>query len=323
MSPQRVYGIVSLGGGVLCTDDCLGRKLRVEVGGCPGWLFLPEAPAVSHGNLLPPRKYLGFLQEITEALGKDRGWGWTYTPDEGHHLVGSAVIELVPESQAVKRHGDNWEQRLDYVADRWVRLLLRHIGGSGEQLVTAPYGIDLNPQVTLWRSTDEGGVTRFPSQLDHRSIRFRGSDTPLSLDSFRKLIKHANTGRDLHRARRFLLDARTAVALNEPRRAVVDAATATEIAATEWLQVRIRCTLDEKGVEQTLDKWRTLGARLKLCGIWGLDLSSKLQQELVGLRNQVVHEGREVAEKEASTACDLAEGTLRRFGTRFLDPVDA
>jgi hypothetical protein len=187
---------------------------------------------------------------------------------------------------------------------------------------------ELNVWVTRlggWLSVLAGGPTGFLSawkavawpmeiahELDLRLYRNGGIYEPerLSLWAWQHSLAHTAAG-DPPPASPALLAVALTSALNEDYRpAVLDAATAVELALTHALSQRLRDRGADDEIVEALLRQRTLGALLQLGREFSLPAPTRINEDLVVLRNRVMHRASIPTAKEAHRAIHVAQAMV-------------
>ncbi len=172
-------------------------------------------------------------------------------------------------------------------------------------------GQDLDPspaRQTAWspgssltmRLVDEPGVDRRRPRCRVTIIEHNA----LSTDDLRVAVGLASDGRMPADELILLREARAALGRNQARKAVLDAASAAELAAGRILQTQLAGVASS--LADALTSGQTLGRLIGLLLKAGISVPDHAQEQLVAVRNAVVHRGKWPSHLEAMLAIHIA-----------------
>jgi len=127
-----------------------------------------------------------------------------------------------------------------------------------------------------------------------------------------------------HIAHCYLRDARKAVQERDNRKSIIDVGTALEIALTEICKKKLLTDNSNKFTDIALKKFRTLGGRLMLADSLGFDLFEQrniIQQKVIALRNDAVHNGQVHTREEVNEAIEIATKIIKHYCKYYEDYI--
>jgi hypothetical protein len=154
------------------------------------------------------------------------------------------------------------------------------------------------------RLLDEPGI-------DRRRPRFRATvieHSALSAAGLRGAAGQASDGHMPADELILLRDARAALARSQARKAIFDAASAAELAAGRILQAQLAGVASP--LSDALTSGQTLGRLLGLLRKAGVPVPDNAQEQLVAVRNAVVHRGKWPSHMEAWLAIHMANALV-------------
>lgn len=101
---------------------------------------------------------------------------------------------------------------------------------------------------------------------------------------------------------------------SNPRRAIIDCSTALEITLTKICKEYLLELHDEGFVNNLLDnKYKTLGNRLHLAFLLNLFDDDGYHEDIVSVRNKIIHKGYSPSQEEAKIAYEKSSNLIKRF----------
>jgi hypothetical protein len=306
MEEQRI--VVFLLDGVRTAMDALGLETTVIIGDTECQALLPVKG-----------RWPMFLAGPPAGSGdgeEDPGWPRLESGAWGENLSSSAIIRsvgIILKGTRIPPGDEHIE--FDHAAARW-RQLLR------DWLAVAAEG------PTDW-AQDYYGATAFGPGYDGD---YDGEDVPykppqhghrhpprqLSAWAWTHALEHASAGVQPPLAQALMTTATQAAVAANWRVAIIDAATATEAALTAGLAARLSATLSPSDVQKKLKDTRMLGNRIKLAKTLNMMLPARIQEDLVYLRNDVIHESKDMTCAQTKEALKVAWTVVHQYA-----PLDA
>jgi hypothetical protein len=268
-----------------CSDEFLGLVQPLRILGHVGTIAFPSHPAVGGSDMERPKSIANF-QKVE--------WGSRIS---GGYQIKAVVLEFdTPEAER-----DETAHSIAIGFNRWKERFADHTDVVTRQSLSG--GIHTHPDHHtarfLYRIEDQD---RFEWCERGRppavTVIVPNKKYAMTLDQFRTVSTMCSDQKDVSLAYKMQVLAYRALSERDCRKAVVETATAAELCLTECIQR----TFDATGVgygAALFEKFQTLGSKLRLASLVGLNLPLNYQNVLVELRNRVVHEGKMVTVKEA------------------------
>ena len=304
MTEQQVA--VPLIEGVRTSGEGLGLRHSATIGSTKCMVFLPQAPS-------PEEPYFRLSPPVSPSgqPGPDPGWLQT---DWGNILIIKGLpavtiraIGLIPDVmiQPGSEHID-----FDHAVAGWKQLLQDWLAVTAEGLTDSA---GFYAGATYWGSSEyDNELFRQPRQAGRRD-----DPRPSSPWAWTHAIDHATAGDQPPLTRALMMTATRAAATASWRVAIIDAATATEVALTAGLTNRLSAPLSAPVAEAIIDRTRMLGPRIELAKALSMVLPTRIQTDLVDIRNAVVHRGADVTGFQAEAAITVAWEVVNRY-----EPLD-
>ena len=237
----------------------------------------------------------------------DHGWplrstGW------GENSSNSVIIRavgIIPAGTRIPAGDEHID--FDRAAAQWRQLLRDWLAVAAEgptDWAEDYYG------ATIWGSSeyDDEEVPYQPHQRGHRYPPQR-----LSAWAWTHALVHASAGDQPPLARALMTTAIRAAVTANWRVAIIDAATAVEVALTAGMATRLSDEASSRVTKALIDRTRMLGNRIDLAGKLGMPLPPKIEEDLVKLRNSVVHQGANATSADAKAAISAAWTVIREY----------
>jgi hypothetical protein len=332
MSPRRAAAVTIIGSYRLpaqigVSAGCLGKSLRIELGGHTGRVRLPR---VTWGNDLPSilapvvdpaaQSRLEWVADNSDDGTRDPSWwgtvpGWNINTRKIQGAFLSAIVcEFRIPSDAVTYgeylHGRGQPQGsvidtlFDHV-DSWFDCLRTWVEAVGDQDADPSYPIRsvLTPGDGLQVFTKDGDTVSIPRYANRSQVFVRDVKL-LTLPLLRKLAAHANSQTFPSDAHLLLRDGRAQWRRGHMRRAVIDAGSAVEVVLAAYNQ----------RVTKVNTRKATLGWYVNQPAIAAsASLPPATQTVIVDVRNAAIHENRPPTGSEANQALILAQEILERL----------
>ena len=111
-------------------------------------------------------------------------------------------------------------------------------------------------------------------------------------------------------------EARILIEFQDFRRSIIDCATALEITLTKVCESKLTEEGNENFARDILkNKYRTLGNKLQLAFLLGIIIDDSYQNDIVTLRNMIVHKGYTPTNQEANIALKKVGKLVKRFSS--------
>lgn len=272
------------------------------------------------GNLGPPNAASLLLKTPSKI-----DWGeLTSTTRSGQ--VSAQVKHLLAVFTATGLSADALSSEIHLSNGEWLRRLdsfIRLISGQRTLSVIRVSGAN-NSRFQLYQSNPTKHLTH-PGPSIRISINRHASCTSATGEQFADAVRICSEGKIAPLHYELLLRAHNAHQENDPRNTVIEASTALEVTATRRIRSKLSDDrVPEKHVELMLKGHQTLRNRMALLKSVGVTYSCSkkaFDDEILKIRNKVVHGGHRVTDSEASKLLVLVDRLIREITPEFaVDP---
>ena len=308
---DEIYGLIRFPISITCSKEVLGKSFRVTIEGINGFLDFPSKPDWVDDDpdplskqLLPPNNAPPLKREEVFY------WGTPLAHPTGKCAVHRALFrfptdntERIPGFGETVFHGIlKW---IDVFQDFSTIVFRRSLAADS----VMAYGNNLE----CFRFGESGKYIPEPS-IPSTSFTIVVSDKEKSLkpEQIELICDLCSSGKKPVLEYLMLIGAYDALARHDSRKTIIEAATAAEISLTK----RIKHEFADRDIEfgeKLLNKYRTLGNRFALADMLNIDLpvsKKEYDDDFVGLRNKIVHEGYIPERREANNVINITNDLL-------------
>jgi hypothetical protein len=308
-------------------------EFPIQLCGTRGLVSLPELRPGAFGRprlVTPPLIRRGATVGWGDGRGPSTRWGWSLADrwDQAQQVFVRMLAMRFPQPDARLESATEVADALFESIGEWSRRLEDWLDVSlnEDRADTASHPLVSKTTERMHQVVDRlelkyvdeaRTVSKLLAYLPPYSIDFL-PQTPLVTETWSRILDHANAGREPPNERILLRDSRVQLAENHNRRAVLDAATAAELALTLMLD-EILSGLPRSVGELIRRGARQLGPLAETLQRLGTRLPASFRQDLVEVRNQVIHAGYEPSTDMARRTVQLAHDLVEQ--ARPLDRV--
>lgn len=322
------FAIVELPRAITLSNSALGVQIYARMGGHEFQLLTPELLGVDSDtldfdksgdytrNLGSPESASLYLKNPAQI-----NWGSLIQSDKSGNVVANIrhllavfpkqVSEIEEFSESIHCSNRDWLERFDsflrLISEQRTMSVMRVSGGMKSHFQLH----QVSPAKHLAKSGPHITLSIFPH---------RPTDSA-TYDELAEAARLCSEGKEPPLHYQLLLKAYDAYQADDPRSTVIEASTALEVAATRCIRSILgRDGIPDKHVELVLKGHQTLTNRMKLLKSLEVKIpinQKNLDDEVVKIRNKVIHGGYVVTESEAAKLLLHAQKIIREITPDF------
>lgn len=322
----QLIGVYKLPASLTVSEGCLGKRIKIAVGGLSGKARLPkldwsgEDPCLVMPDLPPAIKDRAerYITAMDEGW---RYWGGVGSWNQQRRSISGAYIEAVGVEFKVPLHSITYSgythgrgqpqgpviDGLFSEIDSWFDRVRTWVEAAIDQDADPHYPINsaMSPGRGLMLMTEEDGAASLPASSSTIYVTMTRCDV-ITLPILYRVIRQANEGAAPSDPHLLLRDSRAALRRDHLRRAVIDAGSAVELALADFNSRVIH-------VSPARGRLPTLGWYVKQAAIAaGAGVPTNTQVDLVNVRNDAIHQNRVPSRDETILALGLSKGIVDR-----------
>ncbi|RFC36722.1 MAG: hypothetical protein DID90_2727553688 [Candidatus Nitrotoga sp. LAW] len=311
-----LFAIVHLRGEMVFAKDALGHRERVTIGGIDGVLETPSPPNLADSPDNAFRTDALVAPEAARSWERSDDpffWGQQVTP-AGSARPEASLIEFRVAASNLRNHSTSVSQSFSNWYSTFVDF---HDLLTKKPIRRGPLGSTYSEEHELFVWGDDNQKVR---PYDSGPIRLysplSSDQDALSRENLSEICRLCSLGSKPSLHYRVQLQAYRALREQDYRKAVIESAVAAEIVLTEVIGKYFQSTGLSYG-DKIMEKFRTLGGRLKLAEVVGLSLPDiDFQKAVVDPRNQAIHRAKFFERSDASSVVRAVDQLLQMLSPR-------